>query len=125
VDDEETMVQLAVIALERLGFEAHATTSPHRALEMFESQPRFYDLVLTDHLMPDMLGHDLAARMRRIRPGVPVVVATANGEVYRERDAKQAGFEYLPKPHTMAHLRATIEAALSRDVSSDDECAGA
>jgi CheY-like chemotaxis protein len=60
----------------RLGYRVSAYTDPRSALEAFSRQPRNFDLVMTDLVMPDMNGETLAREVRRISPSCPVILAT-------------------------------------------------
>jgi CheY-like chemotaxis protein len=62
--------------LERLGYSLTAETESLKALRTFSEEPDRFDLALLDHGMADVTGLEIAQRMRRIRPGFPVVVYT-------------------------------------------------
>ncbi|MGZ8347526.1 MAG: response regulator, partial [Allosphingosinicella sp.] len=80
------------------------------------------DLVLTDVMMPEMTGTELAAAMRRLYPQVPVLFVT--GYVGEAGDADDlVGGELLRKPFTVAALATAVEAALGRDPLSGSRLA--
>src|SRR6185503_4764753 len=74
VDDEEPLVRLGEEALAELGYEPTGFTSAAAALEAFRAAPERFDIVLSDESMPDMTGSELAAEVRRLRPGTPVLL---------------------------------------------------
>ena len=76
VDDEPALCKVGASLMKRLGYRATAEANPRAALELFQAQPREFDLVLTDLTMPGMTGIDLAAAVLRTRPEIPVLLAT-------------------------------------------------
>ncbi len=76
VDDEAQVVSVFERLLERFGYEVDSFVDPQKALEAFDNDPRHYDLVLTDYVMPGMKGDDLARSIRAGSPDCPIVVIT-------------------------------------------------
>ncbi len=66
---------------------------------MLSSEPGI-DFVITDHAMPGMNGTDLAERIRRTWPGVPVVLASG----YPEVPGDELGVPRLSKPYRQEEL---------------------
>ncbi len=69
-------ISLASRVLSRLGRSISGFTDPKAALEAFRTQPQDYDIVMTDLLMPDMSGFDLAREVLALRPNMPVLMTT-------------------------------------------------
>jgi CheY-like chemotaxis protein len=80
VDDDPLVAAGTAMMLEDLGHDAVVATSAAEALTRLGSDSAL-DLVLTDHAMPGMTGLELAERLRRDRPGLPVALATGYAEV--------------------------------------------
>jgi len=114
VDDEEALTDLGAISLERLGHSIVSCTNGQTAFDMFSYDPDRFDLVVTDHIMPELLGHQLAVQIRQLRPDIPVVIATGTGEDYTQEHAEEAGFHYLPKPYTLEQLASVVSRCLSQ-----------
>jgi PAS domain S-box-containing protein len=76
VDDEEMLVCLARLQLERLGYEVVAHTASLEALEAFRTDPYGFVLVITDQTMPAMTGATLVEELRHIRPDIPIILCT-------------------------------------------------
>jgi DNA-binding response OmpR family regulator len=71
------------------------------------------DLVVLDLMLPRRSGLDVLASLRAAKPGVPVILLTAKGEVEDRVAGLNAGaVDYLVKPFSMAELRARIRAHL-------------
>jgi PAS domain S-box-containing protein len=99
VDDEAPIANLEKTMLERLGYNVTIRTSSIEALEAFKNAPKDYDLVLTDMTMPNMTGDRLAVEMIKIRPDIPIIIATGFSERINEEIAKEAGVKgFLMKP---------------------------
>lgn len=73
VDDEAEVAGTLRRLLLRLGYRVDAFTAPRQALSAFTAAPDAYDLVISDMVMPDMSGLELAAAIRASRPGLPVI----------------------------------------------------
>jgi PAS domain S-box-containing protein len=114
VDDEPALVELLRDQLQTLGYRATAHVSPVEALADFLSRPLDFDVVLTDLTMPGMNGADLAERILRVRPDLPIVMATGYGHVMSEDRAREIGLRpLLYKPFTLAALGEAIQDALT------------
>jgi PAS domain S-box-containing protein len=121
VDDEEPMARMGQAVLERLGFQATATTNPAEALAWFREQPDRFDLVITDLNMPGLDGLALARELQAARPGVPLILATGYSASLDAAAARKLGFsELLPKPYDLRSLGAAAGRALNRE-SHDHE----
>jgi CheY-like chemotaxis protein len=69
------------------------------ALRAFLSEPHRFDAVLTDEVMADLQGTELARELRSIRPGVPVIVMSGHaGPHLPERVAAAGVNDLLRKP---------------------------
>jgi two-component system, cell cycle sensor histidine kinase and response regulator CckA len=99
VDDEVQIVKLNKMILEKNGYTVTATTSSSKALETFKADPQSFDILITDIAMPDISGDDLVREIKKIRPGIPVIICTGFSEKMSEEDAKEQGIaKYLKKP---------------------------
>lgn len=99
VDDEASLARLGKQMLERLGYDVTARTSSVEALEAFRAKSDKFDLVITDQTMPNITGMELAEEMMRIRPDIPIILATGFSETISPERAKQLGIrEYIMKP---------------------------
>jgi signal transduction histidine kinase len=99
VDDDPMVAAGTAAMLEDLGHCAIAAGSAEIALQVLSSQPGI-DCVITDHAMPGMTGTELAERIRRRWPGVPVVLVSG----YPELPNGELGFPRLLKPYRQAEL---------------------
>ncbi len=115
VDDEPQIVRMVRQMLESLGYHVTARTRSVEALEAFCMQPDAFDLVMTDQIMPNMKGTELAQKIRSIRPDIPIILCTGSGEAITEEKAEVTGFmEYPTKPILKNELAMTIRRLLDQ-----------
>jgi PAS domain S-box-containing protein len=99
VDDEKSLVALAEEVLAEIGYEPVGFSSSVLALEAFRAAPQRFDIILTDEMMPDLTGTDLAREIRLLRPDIPIVLTSGySGAPLNERASAVAIQEVLRKP---------------------------
>ncbi len=76
VDDEVGVLEIGRQLLLKSGYTVAAASGGRQALELFESAPESFDLVITDHLMPGMTGSQLARELKRRRSNMPIIMVT-------------------------------------------------
>jgi PAS domain S-box-containing protein len=114
VDDEQPLVEIGRQMLERLGYSVATRTSSIEALELFKVDPKRFDLVITDIVMPNLTGDRLAKKIMGIRKDIPVVLCTGYSEKFTRRNASEMGIHsFLMKPLVMRDLANTVRQALS------------
>jgi len=114
VDDEEMVLRVAAGILGRLNYRCTTFSDPEAALAAFGAEPRQYELVVTDLTMPTMKGTELAERLHRIRPDVPVVLATGfSGTVDDAEFARLNLRGPLLKPFTLEMVSRLIAESLN------------
>ncbi len=113
VDDDATLAELGGKLLTTLGYKVTTETDPHHALEMFRKQPRAFDLIITDLIMPGLTGEALATEILKHNPGMPIIVCTGFSERLSEDQLIQTGLKgILYKPITINHLAQVIRQVL-------------
>ena len=123
VEDDPRVSRSTVGALEELGYRPIACSSGSEALETLDGGAEV-DLVITDVMMPEMTGTELAAALRRRHPHVPLLFVTGYVGEAGETD-ELIGGELLRKPFTVAALAHAVETALGRETFSESRLAGA
>ena len=114
VDDEEAIVRIISSRLGLKGYEVKGSTNPLEALKLFSAWPEYWDLVITDMIMPSMTGVKLAEEMLKIRSDLPIIVCSGYCTISPQEALKIGVFKYLPKPLDFNELDITIEKALKR-----------
>ena len=121
VDDEPDIRDLLSITLGRMDI-AVDTAGDHATAER-KLGSETYDLVLTDMRLPDRDGLEIVEWIQAHRPGVPVAVITAHGNVEAAvRALKLGAFDFISKPLDLGSLRKLISATLR--LGSDLEATG-
>ncbi len=116
VDDEATIAAMGKEMLRRLGYEVTVRTNGKEALELFQTNPNAFDLVITDQTMPLMTGSQLAQELTAIRKELPVILISGFSESLAREQAGDAGiFDYIQKPIHVRELNSAIRRSLSRD----------
>jgi signal transduction histidine kinase/ActR/RegA family two-component response regulator len=115
VDDDAPLVPVAEEILAELGYEAVGFDQSPAALAAFRASPDRFDLVLTDELMPQMTGTELADALHQIRPDLPVILMTGGGRPIGSQRLRAVGIlDVVKKPL----FSATIADVLARHLSS-------
>lgn len=97
VDDDEKLRRVLSVRLESLGYGVDAVASGEEALQALSNMEPA--LVLTDLKMPGLDGIELLERIQVLRPGLPVILITAHGDIPEAVRATQAGaVDFLSKP---------------------------
>jgi PAS domain S-box-containing protein len=107
VDDDALVAMGTVAMLEDLGHVALEAGGGPEALDVFAGRDDV-DLVLTDQAMPGMTGLELARRLRRMAPWLPIVLATGYAELPEHDDL---ALQRLSKPFRQSELSRTLERA--------------
>jgi signal transduction histidine kinase/CheY-like chemotaxis protein len=110
VEDDPRVSRSTVGALEELGYRPIPSAGGREALEILARESDI-DLIVTDVMMPEMTGTELAAEVRRRRPGMRILFVTGYvGEAGDGHDL--SGHEMLRKPFTVNALAGAVAAAL-------------
>jgi len=115
VDDEESIVKLGTLMLERMGYQVSGHVSSIDALALFKSTPDQFDLVITDMSMPHMVGTELAKEIMAIRPETPVIICTGFSERIDREMAPSLGIRaYIKKPILRRELTTAVREVLDQ-----------
>lgn len=114
VEDNAHVGEFATQLLADLGYETVWAPDAQSALKLIE-EGQAVDVMFTDVVMPGMSGVDLAKEFERLRPGVPVVLASGYSHILAEEGAH--GFPLLQKPYSVEALSKAILAAMADSAS--------
>ena len=111
VEDEASIRELLMRVLSGAGF--HVVCAPGGLEGLAELEKARFDLVLTDLGMTPCNGWEVAQRVKRKTPGVPVLLLTGFGAEIDAAVARKRGVDViLRKPFEVDHLIATVTEAL-------------
>ena len=117
-DDDKSIRTVVTHALARAGFDVKATDNAAALWRWVDDG--LGDLVITDVILPDQNGLDLIPGIRKRRPGLRVIVMSAQNTLATAVRATEKGaFEYLPKPFDINELVSVVQRGLTESPSSD------
>ncbi|MBL9213805.1 MAG: PAS domain-containing protein [Opitutaceae bacterium] len=113
VDDEEVVGSCTKLVLENKGYHTLVFTSGEACLAEVQSNPARCTVLVTDQTMPGMSGTELAAALRQLRPGLPVVIMSGYFSKISPQILDDLGqVELLGKPFTTDELLHAVHRAL-------------
>ena len=113
VEDEPALLKMTNTMLERLGYRVIPTNGGKAALEAAEDYPGTIDLLLTDVVMPEMNGRDLAERLKALYPGIrQIFMSGYTAKVIASRGVIDGGTHFLQKPFTENDLASRVRLVL-------------
>ncbi|MFQ5822839.1 MAG: sigma-54-dependent transcriptional regulator [bacterium] len=111
VDDETDFVQTLSEILQKHNYKVDTACSGYEALQMLSIE--HYDLVLLDLYMPLISGIETLKRIKKIDPGLPIIILTGDSRVGKVVEAMKLGaYDYFPKPLEWEKLEISIKNAL-------------
>lgn len=115
VEDNQTVGEFAVQLLGELGYQTQLAGEGQAALDLLAEHPDGFDLVFSDVVMPGIGGVELAQRIRRAHPRLPVVLTSGYSHVLAEEGSH--GFPLLRKPYAVEGLARILRTALRERLS--------
>ena len=109
VEDDAIVRMLIVDVLEELEFSVVEAADAEEALKVVENTRQAIDLMMTDVGLPDMDGKQLAAKVREVRPTLPILFASG----YAENIDVPAGMLVIGKPFSIDQLRDKVKSILA------------
>ena len=114
VDDEDSVRNLVVHSLTRLGFDTRMARDGTQAVAAFEADPELFRLAILDLKLPGFDGIEVMRRIRAIRPDTPVILMSGYYRIEPAAPAEpSAPTGFLHKPFTLAALTSEIRSVLS------------
>jgi two-component system, NtrC family, nitrogen regulation response regulator GlnG len=110
-DDDRTIRTVLTQALTRAGCKVHATSSLMTLMRWVEEGKG--DLVISDVMMPDGNGLETLPQITEKRPGLPVIIISAQNTIMTAIQATEKdAYDYLPKPFDLPDLMKRAARAL-------------
>jgi PAS domain S-box-containing protein len=115
VEDEEAVRFLSRVILEKAGYRVVDAPNPKEAEALFVENPRRFDLLVTDVIMPGSSGPKLFERLVQVRPDLKVLyVSGYTDDEIVHCGQLDPGVEFLQKPFTAAELSRRVRAVIDR-----------
>lgn len=115
VEDEQNIREFEVINLRRVGYETVEAGSGEEALNIFDSDPKGFDIALLDITMPGMDGFALCKELRRRSPELGIIMLTARTQEMDKVSGLMLGADdYITKPFSPTELNARVDSLYRR-----------
>ena len=115
VEDEPAILGVGKTMLERLGYRVLGAATPGEALRLAEAHPGEIHLLMTDVIMPEMNGRDLAKNLLDLYPRLRrLFMSGYTADVIAHHGVLDDGMHFIQKPFTMKVLSEKVREALDR-----------
>ena len=116
VDDEEGIVEIARLILEKLGYTVVEAHSGPEALEIYRRQQAKVDIVILDMIMPGMSGSETFTALRAIDPEVKILLSSGYSITGQAQSIMEQGCNgFIQKPFNMQDLSIKVRQVLDGD----------
>ncbi len=113
VEDEAALLHLGQTILQRLGYTVLPANTPMAALELAREHAGEIHLLITDVVMPEMNGRDLAQRLSSLRPAMQCLFMSGyTADVIAHHGVLDPSIHFIQKPFCMDDLARTIRETL-------------
>ena len=113
VEDEPALLTMDKMILEHLGYRVLTAGTPGEALGLVQKHENEIHLLLTDVVMPEMNGRDLAERVQSISPSIKVLFMSGHPvDVIAPRAELGEVVNFIQKPFSMQDMAAKVRGAL-------------
>ncbi len=112
VDDAEEIRKMVCAMLLQSGYRALEASDGSEALRTLEQDGEQVNLVVTDLVMPEMNGRELAQRISEIRPGLPIIFMSGYSDQPITHGVSAKDSLFLAKPFTPTKLMEQVRQAL-------------
>jgi nitrogen-specific signal transduction histidine kinase/CheY-like chemotaxis protein len=113
VEDESATRKMCKKMLEKLGYKVFAAGTPDEAIRLAAEHSGEIHLLITDVIMPDMNGRDLANRLGALYPGIKTLFMSGyTANVIAHRGVLEEGVQFIPKPFSAKDLGMKIREIL-------------
>jgi len=120
VDDEPALTKMLQKQLERLNYQITTSNSPREAVTIFQANPSWYDLVITDLTMPEINGVEVARQIHALRPETPIIVISGHHPSLNDAALESAGIRALvEKPVPLAGLAEQLQRIFNPEPGND------
>jgi DNA-binding response OmpR family regulator len=115
VEDEDSLRDLTSRILTRHGYQVCACPGGRKAIERAREPEQPFDLLLTDVIMPEMLGNEVAVAVRAVRPGLPALYMSGYAQpILDSHGMEELSIDILEKPFTEAALLTRVRETIAR-----------
>ncbi len=115
VEDEPSILSLGKKILERLGYQIIAASTPVEAIRLAKEHNGRIDLLMTDVIMPEMNGRDLAKRIMTLYPDIKRLFTSGyTANVIAHHGVLDEGVNFIEKPFSINDLSEKVRKVLNK-----------
>jgi two-component system, cell cycle sensor histidine kinase and response regulator CckA len=113
VEDEPAILQMTTMMLTRLGYTVVAAATPGEAIRLALEYRGKIDLLMTDVVMPEMNGRELAGNLLSYYPDLKrLFMSGYTADIIAHHGVLDQGVHFIQKPFSMKDLRGKLREAL-------------
>ena len=114
VDDEEMVLDVEALMLERMGFKTLKANSSQKAYQLYRDKKDHIDLVILDMIMPGDNGAVIYKKLKKINSGIRVLISSGFWKDINVREILNDGHNsFIQKPFKFAEFSKKIDSILS------------
>jgi PAS domain S-box-containing protein len=115
VEDDAEVCEFASTVLRDLGYKVYKAPNGKKALSLFRNKEVNFDLLLTDLIMPEMNGKELAAELKKMYPEILVIFSSGYTDNHIVHSgALDEGVNFLQKPYSVQILAQKVRGVLDK-----------
>jgi CheY-like chemotaxis protein len=115
VEDDPAILDISKRFIERFGYKVLTAASPKLALKLVEEFTGTIDLLITDVVMPEMNGKELARLLQEMKPGIKCLFMSGyTADAIARQGILDEGICFLPKPFSSREIALKIREALKQ-----------
>ena len=114
VEDEDAIMRVGSTMLERLGYRVMAVGTPAKAIALAKAHKGPIHLLITDVVMPQMNGRELALTLQEMDPRLKVLYMSGyTANVIANHGMLEEGIHFMPKPFSLTEMANAVSEALA------------
>ncbi len=113
VEDEEAIIGFGKLTLEKFGYRVLTAQHPMEAIDIVKTTEENIQLLITDVIMPDMNGKDMAKIIHELRPDIRCLYMSGYpSDVIVHEGSLEEGVNFIQKPFTVKELTEKVRQVL-------------
>ncbi|MCK5057998.1 MAG: PAS domain S-box protein [Candidatus Aminicenantes bacterium] len=115
VEDDKGVIDFAYAVLEELGYSVYRASNGKKALELTREKNIQFDLVITDLIMPEMNGKELAAALKKLYPEILIIFTSGYTDNHIIHSGPlDKGVNFIQKPYSVQMLAQKVRKILDK-----------
>ena len=122
VEDEPTILRAGKQSLESLGYSVLTAATPGLAIQIAEQYSSPIDLLITDVVMPEMNGRELASRLVQLYPQMKQLFMSGyTADVIGDQGVLEEGIDFIQKPFSLTALAQKVQTTLNKAIIKSND----